>query len=187
MGGTRDHRGRRRKNERLKSSSRTASAPPCASATCSSRSTVIEAHRRRGRGDACGADPDAGGPRDAKPPVLALAALQGRLLGRLVPSPPRRQPGGRGGCSSPNGCTTRRCPPWPGQSPDAVDVAPRRTSASGSSRTASSPPTWSRETAGSPRLRSGPGHRFSFTATCSSTHVFAPGDEISGVIDWSDA
>jgi hypothetical protein len=54
---------------------------------------------------------------------------------------------------------------------EAMVMAPIPTpaNASGSSRTASFPPTWSRATAGLPRLRSGRGHRCSRTATCRST------------------
>ncbi len=43
-------------------------------------------------------------------------------------------------------------------------------------------------TAGLPRLRSGRGHRCSRTATCRSpTCSTSDGDEITGVVDWSEA
>ncbi len=50
----------------------------------------------------------------------------------------------------------------------------------------SSPPTWSRATAGLPRLRSGRGHRFTH-GDLQVTHVFVDVDEITGVVDWSEA
>jgi hypothetical protein len=86
-----------------------------------------------------------------KPPVLALAAVP-----RDGTRPPRRAVDrvvggvGRGGC-----CTTPRCR----HGPVRASTRSHRTStanASGSSPTASFPPTWSRTTAGLPRLRSAP-------------------------------
>ena len=59
--------------------------------------------------------------------------------------------------------------------------------ASGSSRTASFPPSWSRATAGLPRRRSGRGHRCSRTATCRSPTSSSTVTRVTGVIDWSEA
>ena len=102
-----------------------------------------------------------------KPPVLALAALPGTALGRL--GEPSAAPAAAWAAA---GAAVRMLhdaplPPWPGKSPGES----HRTwtaNASGSSRTASFPPTWSRATARSPRPRSGRGRRRSRTATCRS-------------------
>ena len=82
-----------------------------------------------------------------KPPVLALAALPGRALGRLG-EPSTASPAAWAAA----GAAVRMLhdaplPPWPGKS---LDESPRASTAnaSGSSRTASFPPTWSRATAG---------------------------------------
>lgn len=60
-------------------------------------------------------------------------------------------------------------------------------SASGLSPTTSYPPTWSRGTAGSRRLPSGRGRRCSSNGDLQIRHVFVDGDEVTGVIDWSEA
>ena len=121
-----------------------------------------------------------------RPPVLALAAVPGTALGRLgEPSIASSAAWAAAGAAA-RMLHDAPLPPWPGQSLDES----HRTStanASGSSPTASCPPTWSRATAGLPRPRSGRGHRCSRTATCRSTHVFVDGDEITGVLDWSEA
>src|SRR5207302_5534116 len=85
------------------------------------------------------------------------------------------------------GCTTRRCRHGPvGASTRSHRASP--SSASGSSQTASRPSTWSRATARLPRLRSGRPWTPVFThGDLQITHVFVDGDEITGVIDWSEA
>ncbi|CAM5675027.1 hypothetical protein SGRIM119S_03182 [Streptomyces griseorubiginosus] len=51
----------------------------------------------------------------------------------------------------------------------------------------SCPPTWSPATAGSPRPRSGRGLRRSPDGDLQIAHVFVDGDEVTGIIDWSEA
>ena len=108
-----------------------------------------------------------------KPPVLAIAALPGTALGRLG-EPSKASPAAWAAA----GAAVRMLhdaplPPWPGQSPGEL-----------ASRLAGEcewlvandvlPAAWSRATAGSPRLRSGRGHRSSRTATCRSTTSSSP-------------
>src|SRR4051794_25520546 len=129
-----------------------------------------------------------------KPPVLALAALSGTALGRLgepspasaaawaaaggappgradAPPPPRARPGGGGGGPGgvpPRGCCTPRGGRRGRVGASRRSLRPWRANAGGSSGGASSPPIWSRATAGLPRGRSGSGNRSSPTATCRS-------------------
>ena len=89
-----------------------------------------------------------------RPPRRAVDRVAGRV--------------GRGGCRRPD-AARRAAAAMAREEPRRARIAPRPASASGSSPTTSFPPTWSRATAGSPRLRSGRGHRCSSTATCRST------------------
>ena len=104
-----------------------------------------------------------------RPPVLALAAAPGDDA-----RPPRRAVHrlaggvGRGGGRRPD-AARRAAAAVARPERRRAGIAPRRASASGSSPTTSFPPTWSPATAGSPRPRSGRGHRCSSTATCRST------------------
>ena len=126
-----------------------------------------DAHRRRGRGDGDGAGPDPGDP------VAEAARARARRPPGDGARPPRgavhRVAGGvgRGGCRRPD-AARRAAAAMARSEPRRVRVAASTSSASGSSPTTSCPPTWSRATAGSPRPRSGRGHRCSSTATCRS-------------------
>ena len=98
-----------------------------------------------------------------KPPVLALAALPGTALGRLG-EPSAASPAAWAAA----GAAVRMLHDAPAAAAQARSHRTSTANASGSSRTASFPPAWSRATAGLPRLRSGRGHRCSRTATCRS-------------------
>jgi hypothetical protein len=120
-----------------------------------------------------------------KPPVLALAALPGRHSATSASRRPRRPRRGPRRAPPSGHCITRRCRHGPvGASTRSHRTSPA--SASGSSPTTSFPPTWSHATAGSPRPRFGRGHRCSSTATCKSS-TSSSSDEVTGVIDWSEA
>ena len=122
-----------------------------------------------------------------KPPVLALAALPGTALGRLG-EPSTASPAAWAAA----GAAARMLhdaplPPWPGRSPDEIASRPRRRMRVArherrpSRRPGHAQPPGRRGCA--PAVDTGV-HR---TATCRSTHVFVDGDEITGVIDWSEA
>ena len=120
-----------------------------------------------------------------KPPVLALAAVPGTALGRLgEPSTASSAAWAAAGAAA-GRCTTRRCR----HGPVGASTRSRRDLDSECEwlvRTASCPPTWSHATARSPRLRSAVDTVFTH-GDLQITHVFVDGDEITGVIDWSEA
>ena len=103
-----------------------------------------------------------------RPPVLALAAVPGTALGRLE-EPSTASPAAWAAA----GAAVRKLhdaplPPWPGRS---LDELASRLDGECEWLVANDvlPPTSSRATATSPRLRSGRGHRCSSTATCRSS------------------
>ena len=120
-----------------------------------------------------------------KPPVLALAAPPGTALGRLGEPSTASSAGWAVAGAAARMLHKAPLPPWPGRSLD--EIASHLDGECKWHERCPCPPTWSRATAGSPRLRSGHGHLCSRTATCRSPHVFVEGDEITGVLEWSEA
>ena len=121
-----------------------------------------------------------------KQPVLAVAALPGRALGCVQGTSPRRRRRGPRSVLPSGRCTTHRCrhgagrawtrsrPGWP-------------MGATGSSRMRYFPLTWSRATGGWQRTALRPWTPAFIHGDLHDEHVFVDGDEVSGIIDWSEA
>ena len=122
-----------------------------------------------------------------KPPVLAIAAVPGTALGRLG-EPSTASPAAWAAA----GAAIRKLhdaplPPWPGRKPRRVGGATSTASASGSSTNGVLPAdlvTRNRQVAEA-ALR--PWTPVFTHGDLQIDHVFVDGDEVTGVIDWSEA
>ena len=102
-----------------------------------------------------------------KPPVLALAALPGTALGRLgEPSDASSAAWAAAGAAA-RKLHDAPLTPWPGPSLDASTSNLDR-ECDWPVMNGVLPPPLSHATGGSPRLRSGTGHRHAYTVTCNS-------------------
>ena len=118
--------------------------------------------------------------------MLALAALRGAALGRL--GQPAVAPPAAWAAA---GAAVRLLheapvPPWPGE---AVDALAARLDDECEWLLANDvlPPTWSRATAAWLRGRSGRGRPVFTHGDLQIAHVFVEDDEVTGVLDWSEA
>ena len=120
-----------------------------------------------------------------KPTVLALAALSGKALGRLANPQPRRPPRGLRPVPPPGDCTMHPCRPGP----SGAWASSRRVStpnATGCSPTTSFLPPSSTVTVDLPRLHSAVDPCV-LHGDLQVAHVFVDDDQVTGVIDSSDA